>query len=76
MEDAARCLLETYHQDAIEQGGRIRDGLRDAVEQTIVSLGNGFLAHPRNEFLREAVRDGQIAPDAFYQEILYIIYRF
>jgi hypothetical protein len=43
------CLLEKYHQATGEQGGRIRDSLRQAVEDAILTLGNGFLAHPRND---------------------------
>ncbi|MFB6285287.1 MAG: hypothetical protein ABEK03_01745, partial [Candidatus Bipolaricaulia bacterium] len=34
-EDAADCLLESYHQEAIAQGGRIRDRLRDSVEAAL-----------------------------------------
>jgi len=43
--DGWRCLLESYHQAAVEQGGRIRDGLRKAVEGAILTLANGFLTH-------------------------------
>lgn len=58
--DGPQCLLERYHQQAIEQGGRIRDGLRDAVEQAILTFANGFLRHPKNESLRQAIRSGQL----------------
>jgi len=75
IEDAPHCLLERYHQDAIEQGGRIRDGLRDAVETAIKTLGNGFLSHPRNDALREKVESGQLAPGSYYKQLLYLIYR-
>lgn len=75
MADAPQCLLERYHQQAIEQGGRIRDGLRDAVEQAILTFANGFLRHPKNEPLRQAIRAGQLTARQFYQELLYLIYR-
>jgi hypothetical protein len=75
MSDGPDCLLEKYHQLGIEQGGRIRDGLRNAVEQAIVIFANGFLAHPRNEELRERLYAGTLAPAAFYQQLLYLIYR-
>jgi len=50
--DARDCLLEQYYQNALEQGGRVRDRLRDGVEECIKRLANGFLAHPDNGELR------------------------
>ncbi|NNJ11944.1 N-6 DNA methylase [Chloroflexales bacterium ZM16-3] len=70
------CLLERYHLQALEQGDRIRDGLRGAVEQAILALGNGLLRHPRNEELRADLRAGSMTTRAFYQQLLYLIYRF
>ena len=75
-EDGGRCLLEGYHQAAVEQGGRIRDGLRKAVEGAILTLANGFLGHPKNGDLRQAAASGELAPTGFYQQLLYLIYRF
>lgn len=74
--DGPDCLLEQYHQEGIEQGGRIRDGLRNAVENAIVILGNGFLRHPANESLREALRSETLTATAYYKQLLYLIYRF
>ena len=53
MEDGDECLLEYYHQEALQQGGRVRERLRDGVEKALIQLGNGFLQHPQNEALRE-----------------------
>lgn len=75
VDDAPRCLLERYHQDAIEQGGRIRDGLHDAVEAAILRLGNGFLKHPKNQTLRGRVAGGELTADSYYKQLLYLIYR-
>ncbi len=75
MADAKDCLLEEYHQQAIEEGGRIRDGLRDAVERAIVTLADGFLRHPRNEELRERVRTGELSPRELYRQLLHLVYR-
>jgi hypothetical protein len=47
--DAADCLLEQYYQLSIQQGGRVRERLREGVEEAIVRLANGFLSHPANE---------------------------
>ncbi len=70
------CLLEQYHQQAIEQGDRIREGLRAAVEEAIVLLGNGLLRHKDNEALAQRLRAGQLSTHSFYQLLLYLIYRF
>ncbi|NPV09668.1 MAG: N-6 DNA methylase [Anaerolineae bacterium] len=75
IEDAHQCLLERYHQQAIEEGGRIREGLREAVERTILTLGNGFMRHPKNGELREKVRSGRLDARQLYQELLYLVYR-
>jgi hypothetical protein len=70
---AAESLLERYHQDALESGTRIRDGLRVAVEQAIRELGTGFLA--RTPALQAAVAAGTLAPRNFYHGLLRLIYR-
>jgi hypothetical protein len=74
--DAKDCLLEQYHQQAREQGARARDRLRDGVEQALRTLGNGFLRHPANRTLREEVATGQLTPNAYYQLLLRLVYRF
>lgn len=71
----AESLIERYHQDSIESGARIRDGLSKAVEQAILSFANGFLTHPSNETLRLAVTTSELKPDAYYQYLLRLIYR-
>jgi hypothetical protein len=80
--DARDCWLERYHQHALEQGGRVRDRLRDGVEQGLLILANGFLAHPANMALRAALRlppPGEPVPDdvaaALYRQVLRIVYR-
>ncbi|MFN6514088.1 MAG: Eco57I restriction-modification methylase domain-containing protein [Nostoc sp. CreGUA01] len=88
MDDADKCLLEYYHQEALQQGGRVRDRLRDGVEKALIQLGTGFLQHPQNEHLRQkfGVRSCALAPldsDAlkrnyeleYYRQLLRLIYR-
>ena len=75
MEDAEECLLEYYHQEARQQGGRIRDRLRDQVEKTLVSLGTGFLQHRSNQPLRNAIAQGELSEKDYYRELLLLIYR-
>ena len=72
---AAESLIERYHQDSLDSGARIRDGLSRAVEQAIRDFGNGFLAHPANTALRAAVADGTLTPETCYKHLLNLIYR-
>ncbi|GIV88243.1 MAG: hypothetical protein KatS3mg055_0761 [Chloroflexus sp.] len=63
--DADACLLERWYRIGIEQGGRVRDRLRDGVEQAILTLANDLLAY------------GYRPTDAlsFYRDLLRFIYR-
>lgn len=74
-EIAAESLIERYHQDSLDSGARIRDGLSKAVEQAIRDFANGFLSHRENESLRQLVRDGLLSSDTYYQHLLRLIYR-
>ncbi|WP_318556418.1 Eco57I restriction-modification methylase domain-containing protein [Geobacter anodireducens] len=75
LEESATCLLEKYHQETIEQGSRIREGLRVAVTDALQSLGTGFLAHPGNSDLRQQVNSGELKPDAYFNYVLRLVYR-
>ena len=44
--DAHECLLERYHQQGIEEGGRVREKLRDGVREALEILGTGLLGTP------------------------------
>ncbi|URD53493.1 Eco57I restriction-modification methylase domain-containing protein [Chroococcidiopsis sp. CCNUC1] len=74
-DDADACLLEYYHQEAIQQGGRVRDRLRDGVEKALVLLGTGFLQHPNNGQLRQSFESGELADTVYYRQLLLLIYR-
>jgi len=74
-EASAESLIERYHQDSVDSGARIRDGLSKAVETAIRSFANGFLSHPNNAELREAVTSGRLASGDYYQHLLRLIYR-
>ncbi len=75
-DDAPKYLLEEYRRITVEQGGRVREHLRDGVEVALRTLANGFLRHPRNQELRAAVAAGQLTPTDFYTQLLRLIYRF
>ena len=73
------CLLERYYQDGLESHSRVRDRLRDGVEQTLILLGNGFLQHANNDELRQRTtsRGGPPALSAedYYRQLLRLVYR-
>ena len=71
---ASESLLEAYHQDALESGARIRDGLSGAVKASILDLANGFLNHPLNGALR-ALADSPEFPAQLYPRLLRLVYR-
>ena len=75
MDDADKCLLEFYHQEAIQQGGRVRDRLRDGVERAISRLGTGFVQHSSNQQLRKLIEDNLLKETDFYRLLLLLIYR-
>lgn len=68
-------LIEQYHQDSLESGARIREGLSGAVEKSIVSVANGFLKHPANEELRSKLINGELSANDFNLYLLRLIYR-
>ena len=74
-EASAESIVERYHQDSLDSGARIRDGLSKAVEQTILAFANGFLTHPENETLRRSAASGELKPEVYYQHLLRLIYR-
>ena len=76
MADANECLLEKYYAQTIEQGGRVREHLRDGVEECLKLLGNGFLSHRDNEELRQKLNSKQLSPAQFYRQLFRIVYRF
>jgi hypothetical protein len=72
--DAPECWLERYYQQALDQGGRVRERLRDGVEQALLILGNGFLAQRGSEALRARLKSELPAP-AYYRQLLRLVYR-
>ena len=71
------CLIETYHDNSLESGSRIRAGLSEAVESSILSFSKGFLQHPKNDALRQWLDEGETHTKSqeFYQWQLRLIYR-
>jgi len=74
-EQPADCLLERWSRIAVEQGTRALDQLRAGVEEAIACLGRGFLAHPANGTLRDALRSGELDGLGLYRQLLRVVYR-
>ncbi|MCX5649798.1 MAG: N-6 DNA methylase [Planctomycetota bacterium] len=72
---APESIIEKLHQDSLDSGARIREGLSRAVEEAILTFGNGFLAHPANEALRGRLASGALDADDYYKSLLRLIYR-
>lgn len=73
--DTESCLLEQYHRLSIEQGGRVRNGLRNGVEQALLLLANGFLSHQGNGVFAREAAEGKIDTGELYRQLLKVIYR-
>ncbi len=72
---AEECFLERYYQLSVEQGGRVRDKLRDGVEDALKILGTGFLRHPENQVLRDKIASGKLTAPEYHRQLLRLVYR-
>ena len=67
------CALERWREDGVKLGTAARDRLRGNVEKALLALGNGFLE--ANADLREKLETGKLSDQAWFEELLRIIYR-
>ena len=70
-----QCWLERWSQAAAQQGVRALDALRGGVQEAIVALGQGFLAHRANAGLRESLQEGGLSGQDYYRQLLRLVYR-
>ncbi|HCN85231.1 MAG TPA: restriction endonuclease [Sphingobacteriaceae bacterium] len=75
MDGGAESIIEKYHHEGLEAGSTIRSKLGRSVKEAIKSLANGFINHPDNEILRNALQLEQLDADEYYRQQLRIIYR-
>ena len=68
-------IWEIWREAGQEEGTRVRDGLRLGVEQALIIFGNGFIHHPNNDLLRQALSEGRLTPDQYFSQLLRLIYR-
>jgi len=73
---SSECPLEAWRNAGREEGTRAREALRTNVEDALAALGKGFLAHPENIALRQALHDGSLSTTAYFNQLLRLIYRF
>lgn len=74
--EPADCPLERWRNTAQEDGIRARDRLRIGVTEALRSLGTGFVAHPANTELRRRLEAGELTTQAYFEQLLRLIYRF
>ena len=72
---AHQCPLELLYQQGIEEGGRVRDKLRDGVKQALETLGGALLRRESNHDLRAAFDAGELDAQKFYRQLLNFVYR-
>ena len=65
------CWLERWTHQAIQDGTRALDTLRDGVQEAIEILGRGFLAHKDNRGLQLSLREGTLDPQDYYRQRLF-----
>jgi hypothetical protein len=68
-------IWERWREAGNEEGTRVREGLSEGVSEALLSLGSGFLAHPANHALRQSLQEGGLDKDAYFQQLLRLVYR-
>lgn len=74
--EPTNCPLERWRNTAQEDGIRARDRLRVGVTEALRALGTGFLVHPANTELRRRLEAGELTTQAYFEQLLRLIYRF
>lgn len=68
-------ILEIWHNQTQETGERALEKLREGVTETLRQLGNGFLSHPANTALRDALQNETLKTDEYFKQLLRLVYR-
>lgn len=69
------CPLERWKERSRLDGAAAKDYLRLGVEAALIELGRGFIQHPYNTELREKFQSGELKRQAYYEELLRLVYR-
>jgi hypothetical protein len=74
-QNPSECALEQWRGAGQEQGTRAREHLRRGFEEALAALGQGFVSHPENRALRDALHDGTLTTRDFFNQLLRLVYR-
>jgi hypothetical protein len=69
-------VWEGWRKNGQTEGMRVREGLRKGVTGALIALGEGFLQHKANEGLCRALNDGSLKREAYFEQLLRLVYRF
>lgn len=69
------CPLEVWREAGREAGTVARGKLGAGFKEALEILGKGFVAHPQNTALREALHKGALHRDEYYGQLLRLVYR-
>ena len=73
--NTAECWLEQWRNQGLDAGERALDSLRYGVADALRVLGSGFVAHSANTDLRAKITAGELTTDAYFQQVLRLVYR-
>ena len=69
------CSLERWRERGRIDGSAAKDKLRLGVESALLEFGRGFIENPSNSDLRDALQTGKLTRQAYYEELLRLVYR-
>lgn len=69
------CPLECWKERSRLDGVAAKDNLRLGVEAALIEMGRGFLQYPGNKELRKRLQSGELKQQAYYEELLRLVYR-
>ena len=69
------CPLERWRERGRIDGSAAKEKLRLGVKAALIELGAGFLENPANADLRDALQAGKLTRQAYYEEMLRLVYR-
>ena len=69
------CPLERWRERGRIEGSAAREKLRLGVEAALLELGRGFLENAANTDLRSRLQSGELTRQAYYENLLRLVYR-
>ena len=69
------CALERWRDRGLTDGAAARDKLRQGVEAALLELGQGFIDNTANGDLRQALTDGTLTGQGYFEQLLRVVYR-